>query len=94
MLVFTGRTGQAQDVNTILAAKLTRTQEFEDKFQKYTWGIISRFIRKKRPVLHMKNLLRTWKQDFSPKFCKSSYGGRGKSLPMIFESMCMRLIIE
>lgn len=47
MLVFTGRTGQVQDVKTILAAKLTRTQEFEDKFQKYTWGIISRFIRKK-----------------------------------------------
>lgn len=36
MLVFTGRTGQVQDVKTILAAKLTRTQEFEDKFQKYT----------------------------------------------------------
>ena len=32
MLVFTGRTGQAQDIRTILVAKLTRTQEFEDKY--------------------------------------------------------------
>lgn len=32
MLVFTGRTGQAQDIRTILVAELTRTQEFEDKY--------------------------------------------------------------
>lgn len=36
MLVFTGRTGQVQDIKTILVAKLIRTQAFEDKFRKIT----------------------------------------------------------
>lgn len=34
MLVVTRRTGQVQDIKTILVAKLTTAQEFEDKLQK------------------------------------------------------------